>query len=83
MTASNYANQRGMIYVHVPFCASRCIYCDFFSTTQTNEWKQRYVEAACRELTIRATELSHAVIASIYIGEERPRSFVRIRFRQS
>ncbi len=72
MTASNYANQRGMIYVHVPFCASRCIYCDFFSTTQTDEWKQRYVEAACRELTIRATELSHAVIASIYIGGGTP-----------
>lgn len=37
------------IYIHVPFCKTRCIYCDFYSTTRS-EWKGRYIEALCKEL---------------------------------
>ena len=35
------------IYIHVPFCKTRCIYCDFYSTTRS-EWKGRYIEALCK-----------------------------------
>ena len=38
------------LYIHVPFCEKRCIYCDFYSTTSGSEVRQRYVEALCREL---------------------------------
>ena len=38
------------IYIHVPFCASRCIYCDFYSTTQGPEQREAYVRALCREI---------------------------------
>ena len=40
------------IYIHIPFCKRRCIYCDFFSTTQS-EKKSAYVRALCRELEMR------------------------------
>ena len=40
------------IYIHIPFCRSRCIYCGFYSTTNL-ELCQRYVDAACREIVIR------------------------------
>ena len=39
------------IYIHVPFCKRRCIYCDFFSTTQS-EQKPTYVRALCKELDL-------------------------------
>lgn len=40
------------LYIHIPFCASRCIYCGFYSTTHP-ELRQRYVDAVCREMEIR------------------------------
>ena len=43
------------IYIHIPFCRSRCIYCGFYSTTAL-QLRQEYVETVCRELEKRAFE---------------------------
>ena len=40
------------IYIHIPFCESRCIYCGFYSTTQ-RAFHTRYVAALCREMEMR------------------------------
>ncbi len=34
------------LYIHIPFCKSRCIYCGFYSTTRA-DLQQRYVDAIC------------------------------------
>ncbi|MBR0433322.1 MAG: radical SAM family heme chaperone HemW [Bacteroidaceae bacterium] len=59
------------IYVHVPFCRSRCVYCDFFSTIR-EEMAASYVEALCREITARRHELPHAHVRTIYFGGGTP-----------
>ena len=43
--------RKGMagLYIHIPFCKSRCIYCGFYSTTRSRLMED-YVEAVCREL---------------------------------
>lgn len=41
------------LYIHIPFCASRCVYCGFFSTTRLHE-RQTYVEALGREMQLRS-----------------------------
>ena len=47
-----------MIYIHVPFCLSRCIYCDFFSTVPENNGPmERYTDALCGEIRRRAAEM--------------------------
>lgn len=61
-----------MIYVHVPFCASRCIYCDFYSTTLPAPIREAYVEAACRELRERISYLPSPNIRTIYFGGGTP-----------
>ena len=40
------------LYIHIPFCKSRCIYCGFYSTTLLS-LQDRYVDALCRELELR------------------------------
>lgn len=65
-------NDSGMIYIHVPFCASRCIYCDFYSTTLSSAVREEYVEAACRELNNRTSHISTTNIHSIYFGGGTP-----------
>jgi len=58
------------IYIHIPFCKSRCIYCDFYSSTQT-EHINNLIEAECTELKIRA-DANHKVIETIYFGGGTP-----------
>ena len=62
----------GGIYIHVPFCRSRCIYCDFFSTTLGDEWQTAYVDALCREMRPRCTEMPLTRVHSLYIGGGTP-----------
>ena len=59
------------IYIHIPFCKRRCIYCDFFSTTQS-EKKPAYVRALCQELEIRKDYLEGEDIETIYLGGGTP-----------
>ena len=59
------------IYLHIPFCKRRCIYCDFFSTTQS-EKKDAYVDALCKELILRKDYLNNELIETIYFGGGTP-----------
>ena len=59
------------IYIHVPFCKTRCAYCDFFSTT-LHDMKSRYVDALCQELIMRRNYLHDAPIGTLYFGGGTP-----------
>ena len=59
------------IYIHIPFCKRRCIYCDFFSTTQS-EKKAEYVHALVRELEMRKNYVGEEEIETIYLGGGTP-----------
>ena len=58
------------IYIHIPFCKSRCKYCDFFSTTHL-EKRAQYVAALLEEWRMRAHEVKEP-IRTIYIGGGTP-----------
>ena len=59
------------LYLHIPFCKRRCIYCDFFSTTQS-EKKTAYVSSLCRELEMRKDYIGGESIETIYFGGGTP-----------
>ena len=59
------------IYIHVPFCQSRCAYCDFYSTTLLTH-REAYVDAVCRELQHRLPELKGEAVKTIYFGGGTP-----------
>lgn len=54
------------LYVHIPFCSSRCVYCGFYSTTGL-ELRERYVEAVCKEIETRGERVN-----TIYLGGGTP-----------
>ena len=55
------------LYIHIPFCRSRCIYCGFYSTTALT-MRQQYVDAVCQEMIMRGDQ--H--ISTIYLGGGTP-----------
>ena len=62
------------LYIHIPFCASRCIYCGFYSTTSLR-LRQRYVDAVKKEMEEvrkRKKEKEDHSIATIYLGGGTP-----------
>ncbi|MBR5843173.1 MAG: radical SAM family heme chaperone HemW [Bacteroidaceae bacterium] len=59
------------IYIHIPFCRTRCIYCDFHSGTDMSVQEQ-YIDALCRELDLRIDELHGEPIHTLYIGGGTP-----------
>ena len=60
------------IYIHIPFCKSRCKYCDFFSTTHLEKQSQ-YVQALLMEIQDRLPiSNTQYPISTIYIGGGTP-----------
>ena len=59
------------IYFHIPFCKTRCIYCDFYSTTN-GELKERFAHALCKELEMRRDYLQGEPVGTIYFGGGTP-----------
>lgn len=57
------------VYVHIPFCKKRCLYCDFFSTTLL-ERRAEYIAALLEEIRARKHELDD--IRTVYLGGGTP-----------
>ncbi|SHF86063.1 coproporphyrinogen III oxidase, anaerobic [Bacteroides luti] len=69
------------IYLHIPFCKTRCIYCDFYSTTRS-EMADRYVSALCRELELRKSYLDNEPVETIYFGGGTPSQLSKENFEK-
>lgn len=60
------------LYIHVPFCARRCPYCDFDFEVGRSPDVDTYLEALERELDDREAELRDAPPATLYLGGGTP-----------
>lgn len=60
------------LYVHIPFCGSKCAYCDFYSSPK-REWMEAFVDAAVNEWRQRSEGLEEAV-DTLYFGGGTPSS---------
>lgn len=58
-----------MIYLHIPFCKSFCLYCDFYSEI-CNGFEAKYPEAVLREINGREKEIANNVSASALAGAD-------------
>ncbi len=60
------------IYLHIPFCKSKCAYCDFYSLPAGDKRMDAYLEALCAHITESAPYLRGFTIDSVYIGGGTP-----------
>jgi len=60
------------IYIHIPFCISKCAYCDFYSLADSEELMPRYHQALTRQLAESASVLNGYYVDSIYFGGGTP-----------
>jgi oxygen-independent coproporphyrinogen-3 oxidase len=60
------------VYIHFPYCLSKCPYCDFASRAEAVIPQERYTEAVLRELRARARQFPDREAVSIYFGGGTP-----------
>lgn len=70
-----------MLYIHIPFCKSRCSYCAFHSGTNLAQ-QSAYVDALCRELAQRKHFLPTPLLHTIYFGGGTPSTLPLDAFQQ-
>ena len=60
----------GYLYIHIPFCIKKCLYCDFFSVPYNAKTAVNYTDALCKELSLKKD--SAQSLKAIYIGGGTP-----------
>ncbi len=63
----------GGIYIHVPFCTEKCIYCDFYSLPNQEQNIKPFVNSLCKEIRLKSKKINiDWKIDTIFIGGGTP-----------
>jgi oxygen-independent coproporphyrinogen-3 oxidase len=62
------------LYVHIPFCKSKCLYCDFNSYQGLDALHDSYVSALIKEIELAARKRDLPAVTSVYFGGGTPTS---------
>ena len=69
------------LYIHIPFCRRKCLYCDFCSfSAQKPNTVSEYVSALCQELTERAEACKNHTVDTVYFGGGTPTLLTAAQF---
>lgn len=60
------------LYIHLPFCVRKCLYCDFLSGAYDSGTRQRYLETLGRELELAAPDAARYRVATVFFGGGTP-----------
>lgn len=60
------------IYIHIPFCVRKCLYCDFLSAPAGREEMERYVTALTREIREESVNYADDIVKSVFLGGGTP-----------
>lgn len=64
------------IYIHIPFCVRKCLYCDFLSGPAPSAVRTLYIAALCKEIRLRSRDFDQSkhTVTSIFFGGGTPSS---------
>ena len=60
------------VYIHIPFCVRKCVYCDFLSAPATRQRQQAYVTALRGEIMQESTQYAQYEVGTIFFGGGTP-----------
>lgn len=60
------------IYLHIPFCKTKCIYCDFYSVTKRDDSIEKFVSCLIKEIELNKDKLSNFKFDTIFFGGGTP-----------
>jgi len=60
------------LYIHIPFCRQKCLYCDFPSKANLEHIYDRYCAALCREIAVQGSHFADWQVDTVYIGGGTP-----------
>ncbi len=60
------------IYIHIPFCAIKCMYCDFYSISDREDSIPKFIEAIIKEIEQCEIDVSEWIFDTIFIGGGTP-----------
>ena len=60
------------VYIHIPFCVQKCLYCDFLSAPVTEEVREQYVERLIREIRGEGKNYTDYIVKSVFFGGGTP-----------
>ena len=60
------------LYIHIPFCKSKCVYCDFYSLAGNEDRMDDYTDALCAHLTETAPFAAGHAVDTVYFGGGTP-----------
>lgn len=60
------------LYIHIPFCKSKCLYCDFYSLPNSETQMERYTDALVKHLTELAPHMAAHTVDTVYFGGGTP-----------
>lgn len=67
------------IYIHIPFCKSKCLYCDFNSYANKDSCIDRYIKSVKKEIEKYAQDNKNVLVKTIYIGGGTP-SYIKEKY---
>ncbi|MCK9575041.1 MAG: radical SAM family heme chaperone HemW [Clostridia bacterium] len=65
------------LYIHIPYCVSKCTYCSFISFAGLESTMQEYLSALKKEIVLSAKKYIDIEISTIYIGGGTPSYFIK------
>ena len=60
------------LYIHIPFCKAKCVYCDFYSLPHGEDRMDAYTDALCAHLTEAAPLAASHTVDTVYFGGGTP-----------
>jgi oxygen-independent coproporphyrinogen-3 oxidase len=60
------------IYIHIPFCRTKCLYCDFLSFSGKDDMIAPYLDALCTDIAAAAPDFAGYKVVSVFFGGGTP-----------